>query len=199
MQTLIRGNSLEQNGEHYRIYTGKNTGIYLEIFSAMKNQLDVMLMRYSRVLFVRLDIRPKFYRSDNTDMSMYLHKLKKKLTKDYQSPVAYLWAREQNTSDRQHYHLILILNAHKVRHPAKIIKRAETIAEGWEWPKPFTPKNCYYLIKREDKKAYRDALYRGSYLAKAFTKSGKGKTAHNYGRSKIAPLPLKNTGEIQHG
>lgn len=58
-----------------------------------------------------------------------------------------------------------------MRHPSKLIRRVEAIAEGWDWPRPYTPKNCYYWLERGNEEVYAAAFYRGSYLAK---ERGKG-------------------------
>lgn len=161
--------------------------VYLEALIAIKQQMDAMRTHFPRLLLFRLDIRLNRYTANNQPISKFLHKLSKWITKTYGGPVGYFWAREQNKAPTQHYHLIIMVNGRNIRHPARVISKAEAIAEGWEWPKPFTPRNCYYDIRPNDSAAFLAAFHRASYLAKSSTKTGKGKTANYYGRSHVKP------------
>lgn len=161
-------------------------GCYLEILAALKSQMDAMLSHHSKVLFVRMDLRQRDYTADNKPMADFMRKLKKRLARRYDTNrIAYLWVREVERSKHQHYHLTLMLDGNKVRHSSNVINDVEFIADGWDWPKPFTPKNCYYLINRSDSETYANAFKRGSYLAKTRGKGYKAATANNYGRSNI--------------
>lgn len=174
------------------INAGVEHGCYLEILTALKSQLDAMLSHHGKVLFIRVDIRQRDYTADNEPMSEFMRRLKKRLSRRYKtSRIAYLWAREIEKSKHQHYHLILMMDGDKVRHPARIIADIEYLSDVWDWPKPFTPKRCYYLIKRDDADTYDKAFYRGSYLAKTRGKGYKATTANNYGRSNIKPFNPK--------
>jgi len=167
--------------------------VYLEALNAIKQQMDAMKTHCPRLLVFRLDVRLNRYTPDNKPISKFIHKLSKWITKTYGGPVGYIWAREQDKAPAQHYHLLVVVNGKAVRHPSHIITKAEAIAEGWEWPKPYTPRRCYYDIRPNDEQAYRDAFYRASYLAKSQTKTGKGKTANYFGASRVKPKPSKPT------
>lgn len=178
---LLEGTSLPINAT-------KKQGCYVEMLAALKSQMDAMLEHYSKVIFLRIDIRQREYSSDNQAMSNFMRKLKKRLSKRYKTArIAYLWAREIEKAKQQHYHLVLMLDARKVQHPAKIVSEVEYIADLWDWPKPYTPRKCYRILARGDGNAYSEAFYRGSYLAKTRGKNYKSDTANNYGRSVIKP------------
>ena len=49
----------------------------------------------------------------------------------------------------------------------------------------FTPKNCYYNVKRNDYNSLQDAIWRISYLAKTRGKGRKPKQAKDYSTSRI--------------
>jgi hypothetical protein len=136
---------------------------------------------------MRLDIRVDAYSADNKPMSSYFKKLTKWIRKTYRGPVGYIWVREQTDKPVQHYHVVIMLNGKVIRHPQRIITKAEAIAEDWYWPKPHTPDNCFYDIRPKDKSAYREAFRRVSYLAKQDTKQGKGESARYFGRSQVKP------------
>lgn len=165
--------------------------VYLEALVAFKQQLDAMRTHCPRLLVFRLDVHLNRYSADNKPISKFMHKLSKWVTKTYGGPVGYFWVREQKTAQAQHYHLLVMVNGRTCRYPSRIITKAEDIADGWEWPKPYTPENCYYDIRPNDQQAYRAAFYRVSYLAKANTKQGKGKTANYFGHSHVKPKTPK--------
>ena len=160
-------------------------GCFIEILERIKQQLDAMLSHHSRILVVRLDLHIDGYRSDNEIMSMFIRKVRKKLCAYYDfKRVGFVWAREQEKAEQQHYHLALLLDANTVRFPDKLISICERIAEAWGLFL-YTPKNCYYLVGRSDSQAYRKAFYRLSYLSKERGKGYKAKTANDYSASRI--------------
>ena len=101
--------------------------------------------------------------------------------------MGYLWAREVGVgSQSQHYHLAVLLNQHLFRNSYYVIHDCiEPICEGWGWPKPFTPENFYYVVRRGDQQSYDDAFYRASYSCKTRTKGVKALVANDYGSSRI--------------
>ena len=168
-------------------------GCYLEILEALKGQMDAMLEHHARMLFIRIDIRPPSYTADNEPMRCYMRKLVKRLKRTYKvKRVGYLWVREIEKAKKQHYHLILMLDGKAVRHPANIIILAEDIADGWQWPKPYTVKNCYQMIKRGEASNYEAAIERGSYLAKERGKGYRSPRANDYSSSRIAITSLSS-------
>ena len=186
VRKVIWANEVSLGGMKLTINADSARGCYQEVLVALKREMDAMLSHYSRVLFVRLDIRQREYCGDNAPMSDFCRKLKKHVSRHYKTVrIGYLWVRELENAKQQHYHLVLMLDGHKVRHPSRLIRRVEDIAEGWDWPRPYTPKNCYYFLERGDEEVYRDAFYRGSYLAKERGKGHKANTANNYGRSAV--------------
>lgn len=174
------------------INASKNRGCYGEILTALKLQMDAFLSHHARMLFIRVDIRQYVYTEGNKPISDFMRKLKKKLVRKYKTArIGYLWVREMERAKQQHYHLVLMIDGKAVQYPAKVIEEVERIAENWGWPKPYTPKNCFYLIHRTDTEMYQSAFHRGSYLAKERGKGYKGLTAKNYGSSNIKPNPKK--------
>jgi len=185
---VIRANEVSIDGIVLPINGDAVRGCYLEPLAALKAEMDAMLSHYARVLFVRLDIRQHQYTGDNAPMSDFCRKLKKQLGREYDTRrIAYLWVREMEKAKQQHYHLALMLDGNKVRHPSKLIRRVEAIADNWDWPRPYTPKNCFYLLRRNAPHMYAEAFKRGSYLAKERGKGYKAPTAKNYGRSVTRP------------
>lgn len=187
----MRSGAITLDGVELAINAKASQPAYLEALTAIKQQLDAMRTHCPRLLLLRLDLHQNRYTADNKTVSRFMHKLTKWITKTYGGPIGYFWAREQNKAPAQHYHLVIMINGKAVRYPSKIIAKAEAIADGWEWPKPYTPKKCYYDIRPNDEDTYRNAFYRASYLAKSNTKTGKGKTANHYGHSHVKPKVCK--------
>lgn len=176
-------------GEHcLPINANDKLGCYTEILKATQQQFDAMLSHHARVLFVRMDIRVPCYSPDNRPIANFMRRLIKRVKKKYKMlRVAYLWAREKNKSEKQHYHIWLMLDGSKIQHPKQLIQIIEEIAESYDWPKPYTPKNCFTYFHRTNEEAYKKAFYRASYLAKVNTKQGRATNANDYSASRIKP------------
>ena len=85
----------------------------------------------------------------------------------------------------QHYHYVLMIDGHKVRHPIEILSKAREIWDIHLSGSEFTPKNCYYNLERNNYESIQDAIWRISYLAKARGKGYKPPQTKNYGTSRI--------------
>ncbi len=186
VKTVIFKRSIVLDGRRLNINANKKLGSFKEILCAIKSQMDSMLSHHSRVLLLRMDLHVHDYTESNLIMSNFLRKLKKKLRTRYKlARVGHIWARETETTNQQHYHLAIMIDAHKVKHPHKVISTIEEIWLGWDLPKPYTPRNCYRVIHRSDASAYQEQFYRLSYLAKLRGKGYRAKTANDYSSSRI--------------
>jgi len=75
-------------------------------------------------------------------------------------------SKQQERSKSQHYHVMLIIDANKIQQPAALLG---WLQERWSvrgHPRPYVPKHCFYKVRRGDDKAFGEAFYRCSYLAK---------------------------------
>lgn len=168
-----------------KILGGAKQGCYVEILERTKQQLDAMLSHHCKVLVLRLDLSVNDYTPKNEIISKFIRKARKKFEAQYGfTRMGFIWAREQEKAKKQHYHFALIVDANKVRHPHRMISICEGIAEAWEL-RLFTPKHCYYQIKRGDEIAYQKAYHRLSYLAKTRGKGYKAHSANDYSSSRI--------------
>lgn len=167
-----------------------------EILSCIKSRQDYMITRHCKVLFVRMDVRfPKGYPNENMSNDD-ISKLMKSLSEfyKYQGVVMhYIWAREQDTSDLPHYHIALFVNGSEVQNPMGIFQKAEQIwnritgvsYRGLIHFCDHDHENGSIMIRRPSRMAggedlayqqqmydaaYAEALRRGSYLAKTYTK-----------------------------
>ena len=165
----------------------KKQGCFVEVLEQIANQMDAMLSYHSRVLVVRMDFHIHDYTEGNGEISRLRRKKKKRLMVRYGlSRVGHVWAREIERAKSQHYHVALMLDANTVNHPARVIQLCEEVWQGWNHPKPFTPKNCYSVLRRGDVQAYADVFWRLSYMAKIRGKGYKAKAANDYSASRIS-------------
>lgn len=166
----------------------KRYGCYLDILKATKGQLDAMQSRYSRVLVVRIDLHVYEYTGSNTKLSKMLRRLKEWLADKYDMKHSgHIWVREVEKAKRQHYHLALMLDGHKVRYPQKVIEWVEDYWIKRNEPKPYTPRACYTMVARGSAQSTQKAFYRLSYLAKERGKGYKDQQAKDYSASRIKP------------
>lgn len=188
MRKVINSEWVTLSGTTLAINASDKHGCYQEVLQTLKDQMDAFLSHHARMLFFRLDIHQYLYTADNKPISDLMRKLKKWLRYHYKvNRVGYLWVRELEKAKRQHYHLALMIDGKAIQHPSKVIRKIQSIAEGWNWPKPYTPKQCFYHVQRADPKGYGEAFYRASYLAKVRGKGRKAHSANNYGASTIKP------------
>jgi len=176
---VIQGQALpiNANGKH---------GCFVEILARTKDQLDAMLSHHSRILVIRFDLHVDTFQPDNKLISDFVRKLRKKLKANFNlTRIGYIWAREQEKAKQQHYHFALIIDANKVRYPTRVLETVDVIWQAWLLPKPYTPKNCYYVVKRFDTVKFQEAFNRLSYMAKTRGKGYKSKTANDYSTSRI--------------
>ena len=185
MKKVIRASEIELDSSVLGIQGNLKQGCFLEILVRIKQQLDAMLSHHCKILVVRLDLHLEGYRPENELMSKFIRKVRKKMYAYYGfKRLGFIWVREQERAIQQHYHIAFFMDANKVRYPDKLISICERIAKAWELFL-FTPKNCYYLINRNDSKAYLKAFYRLSYLSKERGKGYKAKAANDYSASRI--------------
>ncbi len=186
MKRVINMESIAFFEQELLINASSEHGCYVEILERIKQQIDAMLSYHSRILVIRVDLHTASYQPDNQMMSAFIRKIRKRLSNKHGlKRMGFVWVREQEKAKSQHYHLALFIDANKVRHPHHIILGIEAIWQSWLNPKPFTPKNCYYIIKRNDPESIIEPFYRLSYLAKVRGKGYKNKTANDFSTSRI--------------
>ena len=100
------------------------------IQTSLDNLLQEYTSRHSKVLPVRFDIRyPDDYHQvgDNIDISRCIAKTVQKLKRDGLDP-KYIWVRERESSNNQHYHCLILLNGHKSQNPHRVFS---TVKQLW--------------------------------------------------------------------
>ena len=125
----------------------------------------------SRFLAVRYDLHLKEFQSNNQVIDIFHKNLFGQLRKRYpMSFVSYIWVRERNEADAQHYHYALMMDGNYIHSPNKlndIVKMCwEEAAGGSVW----FPDNMAYFVKPNDIDTYSKLMIRLSYFGKNATK-----------------------------
>lgn len=155
-------------GATYRINSAKS-GCHTLILQRIIEQTTAMLAVYRRVLFVRVDLHHRQPEPTNQRLSAFLKSARDRAQRYYRTQhVGYLWVREQDKANSQHYHLILMVDGDKVAYPARLL---DSLKEIWERLGGTLSIPCSSYIFIDSPERVTDAVYRASYLAKA---RGKG-------------------------
>jgi hypothetical protein len=170
----------------YHVYKPKLKGLKKSFVNAIISDYEVMLSFYSRVLVCRIDLHPGQYSADNRLINQYLKELTQLLTRHYDCKVLYHCAREQNTSEVEHYHVELMLSGHKINHSEKLLSLAKTMWEQHSKGTVSLVDNPFCIVLRGDKSSLKEAIYRSSYLAKEHTKELNGKV-QGFLKNKLTP------------
>jgi Inovirus Gp2 len=147
-----------------------------------------MLAHHCKILVVRFDLHLHDWTDNNKPISDFQRKLRQRLRRSYKlKRMGYVWCREQVRGNSQHYHCAVIVDANRIQYPHKLLCLIDEVWQGWGHPQPYTPKNCYYTVCRDDSKAYQEVFDRLSYIAKVDTKQNRLATTSDYQASRIKP------------
>ena len=189
MKTMTFEASIRLGDRTLAINTGERQqlGCFVAILTRINSSMESMLSRYCKIYVVQFVFHPGNSMGDNALISDLMRVIRKQLERCYRSKLAYGWVRETGQNGATHYHVVLILNANKVRHQHGIRERVCRIIETRDYPRPsFNPKS--HLIHRHDDETYQQAFHHLSYLAKTSTKGQKPKTANEYSFSRLKAL-----------
>ena len=158
MSYKMKTRFLEVNEQIFWV-NGKHSGIYSAMAKKMINQVVVMLNHHSKVHLVRFDLRLYEFTQTNQVITKF-------------NRILFKWLK-------------LMLDGHKIRHPHDILLKVKTVWEHQLQGSQYTPKHCYYNIKRGDYNSLQQAIWRISYLAKVRGKGQKPPQTKNYSTSRI--------------
>lgn len=149
----------------------KKHGVFTADLKKMLAQIEAMMSYHSKVLLIRFDLRQPTFTENNKRITQFNRRLFKWLKRKYDIiRQGFIWCREQESAGSQHYHYVLMVDGHKVKHSSSILKKAKLIwseMSGNLW----VVKNSFYLLTRLDFKTMQRAIFRVSYLAKATGKN----------------------------
>lgn len=168
-------------GVNYPINTTLSSGCYTKPLSEMIRRIMEAVARYRRVLFVRLDLSMGEGEATSERLSAFLKQAGRYVTREHGTRLEYVWCREQEKAKRQHYHMALLIDGDKLRHPARLY---EELAEIWQRKggRLSIPENGYLMT---DSHNIAEAVYRISYLAKERGKGYRPDGVRDFGYSQI--------------
>ncbi|GLX77724.1 hypothetical protein tinsulaeT_10640 [Thalassotalea insulae] len=185
MKYITRDKAITINGKTWWV-NSKGSGLLTHTIKSMIGQVDAMLSYHSKIHLIRFDLRVYGYTENNDIITKFNKRFHRWLERKYKlSRIGFCWCREQENQKHQHYHYVLMVDGHKVRHPHEILPKIKEIWELGLQGSEFTPKNCYYNLKRDDYDSIQKAIWRISYLAKARGKGYKPTQTKNYGTSRV--------------
>lgn len=184
----------------------------VEYLDRLERVIKRSLDSHARVFAFRFDLRLPFSSAeshdDNECISRFIASLKAKLShrRDiatrnnpfaHQTTVHYVWCRESWSSDRPHYHFLILLNHDAFftlgRFELGRSNLFNRLIEAWASalliekeraaPLVHIPDNCTYLVTRGDQNSFNDLFFRASYLCKASTKNYRD-CIHSFGSSR---------------
>ena len=176
----------------YEIASNKQYGIYIETMDKILEQFTIAEQIHKRLFVFRFDLGIDNFTADNKLLSQFMGKFIKHIKRKYQTNhIGYLWAREQNESDTQHYHIALILDNRKINNPSALIRK---INKYWLHGRVWIPnkdkyknpcKYFYNLTNKDCQQTKRDIIIRLSYLAKINTKNKNPAYTNGFGTSRL--------------
>jgi len=175
-----------KHGDYVIEIPNGSLGWHRKIMKAGLGQIENMLEHTDKIFVIRLDCHPSGYSGDNSQLEVFLRRLKKKLRRHYPDLLlGHLWVREHEKAKNQHYHFVLMVDANRVPTSNVVTDAAIYVWERLTGIHPHIPKNPYYLVKRGCKQSIQDAAKRMSYLAKSRGKGYRPNQTKDYGSSRI--------------
>ena len=169
-----------------KILSDEKYGVYPYMIEKIVEQLDICIAIHKRVLVVRFDLSLDEYSGDNHIISTFINRQKQRIQRTYKTKdIGHAWAREQETSKAQHYHVALFIDGDVIQSPTKLLRQIK--AKWFKHGRCWIPDDCYYYIDQNNLEEERaKAIERLSYLAKTRGKGYKDIQAKNYSVSRLS-------------
>lgn len=165
---------------------------FIKMLHKAKQQVDAMLSYYSKVYVVAVTVHPNQYTDTNERISKLMRIFRKSIA-NKASPFRFVryghaWFREAPNGDRakHHYHLVLMLDGHKIRNPKRLLQDV-LIPIGQKLGLSFYISNDdqAYMLTRKDRVKYDSCLYQLSYFSKVSGKGCRAPSSNDYSTSRL--------------
>ena len=134
----------------------KEQGVYLEILNPIAKQFEDMLSFHSKVFYMRFDLSVCKLTDDNEAVSKFIQSIKERLITKYKlKRFGYGWVRELDTAKKQHYHVFILLDGHKVQTSYNIIPLLQHYWDYLDKGRVGFVERCYLMIQRNESEALR--------------------------------------------
>lgn len=172
-------------GEVYPINTTQSSGCFTPILKAGIDRLTRLLKRFKRIFVYFFGLHSHSAIATSSHVSRFFNKVRFYCGKIYRSVVGYVWVREQERADTQHYHAVIILDGDKIQHSKSL---AGALKRLWEQDQSgsntinFVKNPFYYVTAPEQLK---EVVLRFSYYAKERGKGRRPAQAKDFGASRL--------------
>lgn len=188
MKRVIKTEDVELCGKVLKLPPSKKgKGHYFEILQKLVSQMDAMLSHHCKLLIFRVDLHLHQKSGTSRQLSTFFRRLKRRLETRGVKRLGYVWCREQDQAEKQHYHVCFMVDGNIYRNPYHLIELIRDYWTDWQVGSIWQPKKSFYNLGRGDLIGYQEVFDRISYLAKVDTKGNKPKTSNDYGGSRIKP------------
>jgi hypothetical protein len=203
--TTTRDDHFIFDGHCYPINTSKGQSeIRTDILYRGIEQLHALLSHHSKIYQVRLESHSDVFNASNERFIYVFHKLLRWLRNKGFKRVGYLWVRERDKSKNYHYHIVLWLDGHKIRHPQAVYERWNEL--HWRYGymskqnRHGMPNVTHYvrpsaMIHRNKPLTWDSPTYAFSYLCKSRSKGYGSIGTRDFSSSSICNKTDVNNGE----
>ena len=170
--------------------------VFVKMLTKGKQQVDAMLSYHSKVFVLSITVHPEVYMDTNEKISQMMREVRtvirpaKKTAARYQfKRFGYAWFREapNGTQAKHHYHLMLMLDGHKIHKGWKFVPDVlEPIAGKYGLKLFYCEHSQSMMLNRKDHEVYSECLYMLSYFSKVSGKGCKAPASNNYSTSRLS-------------
>lgn len=168
-QYTTDGEYFKYSGRHWRI-NNRHGGVFTSMLKRIFEQIFVMFSYDSKLFVARFDLHQNHASSSSKHISDFFQRLKSELNESHDLKYfGYAWCREESATIKQHYHIALLLEGHKIRSPHKLLNIIKNlwIQSGGS----SVYRANYHNLHRDDECGIADVIFHLSYLAKVTGKS----------------------------
>lgn len=165
-------------------------GVFTSMFKKIVEQV-LAVHSYDTKLFVaRFDLHQSNATKSSKHVSEFLRNLKNGLADSHDlTHFGYAWCREESDIIKQHYHLALFFEGHKIRSPHNLLK---VVRELWLVVGGSSVHCCnYHNVHIIDEDGLGDIVFHLSYLAKVAGKMSLPSQFKAFSASRLKPKPNK--------
>jgi hypothetical protein len=172
------------DGIPLEIQNREDWGCYRPALHKIHQRLKFMTNNYHKVLCIRVDFKVTKEIWADKQFSRFIENEKKRISKAYKlTDIVSGWGRERNLCGSHHYHLILVIDGHKVQYPSKI---HESLIQRWKDLGHSSAHWCdHHMITNSFDDDFKKAYCHLSYITKVYTKDEQPMNARNFGFSRL--------------
>ena len=188
-QYATDGEYFKYSGRQWRI-NNKHSGVFTKMLKRIFEQIFVMFSYDTKLFVARFDLHQSVaISSSSRHLSEFLQSLKSELRVSHGLKYfGYVWCREESETIKQHYHLALLLEGHKIRSPHNLLSIMQRLWVQSGGSSVYRAN--YHNLHREDYESIADVIFHLSYLAKV---EGKTTLSPNFKAFSASRLKLKQS------